>query len=58
MIAPTFEQTSQRIKSFEQRKSNLLQAPILVDPRFDLEHLFILDKYWSQQNQAVGAVLS
>jgi hypothetical protein len=30
-----FDQTSQRIKSFEQLKSNLLHAPILAYPRFD-----------------------
>jgi hypothetical protein len=33
-----FDQTSQRIKSFEQLKSNLLHAPILAYPRFDSEH--------------------
>jgi hypothetical protein len=33
-----FDQTSQRIKLFEQLKSNLLHAPILAYPRFDSEH--------------------
>jgi hypothetical protein len=49
-----FDQTSQRMKSFEQ----LLHAPILAYPRFDSEHPFILDTDWSQENRAVGAVLS
>jgi hypothetical protein len=53
-----FDQTSQRIKSFEQLKSNLLHAPILAYPRFDSKHPFILDMDWSQENRAVGAVLS
>jgi hypothetical protein len=53
-----FDQTSQRIKLFEQLKSNLLHAPILAYPRFDSEHPFILDKDWIQENRAVGAVLS
>jgi hypothetical protein len=53
-----FDQTSQRMKWFEQLKSNLLHAPILAYPRFDSEHLFILDTDWSQENRAVGAVLS
>jgi hypothetical protein len=48
-----FDQTSQRIKSFEQLKSNLLHAPILAYPRFNSEHQFILDTDWSQENQAV-----
>jgi hypothetical protein len=52
-----FDQTSQRIKSFEQLKSNLLHAPILAYPRFDSEHPFILDSDWSQENRAIGAVL-
>jgi hypothetical protein len=54
---PPFDQTSQRIKSFEQLKSNLLHAPILAYPRFDSEYPFILDSDWSQENQAIGAVL-
>jgi hypothetical protein len=45
-----FDQTSQRIKSFEQLKSNLLQNPILAYPRFDSEYPFILDSDWSQEN--------
>jgi hypothetical protein len=53
-----FDQTSQRIKMFEQLKSNLLQAPILAYPRFNSEHPFILHTDWSQENRAVGAVLS
>jgi hypothetical protein len=53
-----FDQISQRIKSFEQLKSNLLHTPILAYPRFDSEHPFILDTDWSQENRAVGAVLS
>jgi hypothetical protein len=53
-----FDQTSQRIKSFEQLKPNLLHAPILAYPRFESKHPFILDTEWSQENQAVGAVLS
>jgi hypothetical protein len=56
-LAP-FDQTSQRIKSFVQIKSNLHHAPILAYPRFDLEHPFILDMDWSRENRAVGAVLS
>jgi hypothetical protein len=52
-----FDQTSQRIKLFEQLKSNLLHAPIPAYPRFDLKHPFILDRDWSQENRAVGAVL-
>jgi hypothetical protein len=52
------DQTSQRIKSFEKLKSNLLHAPILAYPRFDSKHLFILDTDWSQENRAVGALLS
>jgi hypothetical protein len=43
---------------FEQLKSNLLHAPILAYPRFDSEHPFILDTDWSQENRALGAVLS
>jgi hypothetical protein len=42
-----FDQTSQRIKLFEQLKSNLLHTPILAYPRFDSEHPFILDTDWS-----------
>jgi hypothetical protein len=53
----TYDQTSQRIKSFEQLKSNLLHAPILAYPRFDSKHPFILDTDLSQDNRAVGAVL-
>jgi hypothetical protein len=53
-----FDQTSQRIRSFEQLKSNLLHGPILAYTRFDSEHPFILDTDWSQENQDVGAVLS
>jgi hypothetical protein len=53
-----FDQTYPRIKSFEQLKSNLLHAPILAYPRFHSEHQFILDTDWSQENRAVGAVLS
>jgi hypothetical protein len=53
-----FDQTSQRIKLFEQLKSNLLHAPILAYPRFNSEHPFILDTDWSQENRSVGAVLS
>jgi hypothetical protein len=52
-----FNQTSQRIKSFEQLKSNLFHAPILAYPRFD-SGTFILDLDWSQENRAIGAVLS
>jgi hypothetical protein len=53
-----FDQTSLRMKSFEQLKSNLLHAPILAYPMFDSERPFILDTDWSQENRAVGAVLS
>jgi hypothetical protein len=53
-----FDQTSLRMKSFEQLKSNLLYAPILAYPMFDSELPFILDMDWSQKNRAVGAVLS
>jgi hypothetical protein len=53
-----FDQTSQRIKLFEQLKSLLLHAPILAYPRFDSKHPFILDTDWSQENRAVRAVLS
>jgi hypothetical protein len=53
-----FDQTSQRIKSFEKLKSNLLHAPILAYPRFDSKHQFILDTDCSQENGAVRAVLS
>jgi hypothetical protein len=53
-----FDQTSQRIKLFEQLKSNLLHAPILAYPRLDSKHPFILDTDWSQENRALGAVLS
>jgi hypothetical protein len=53
-----FDQTSYRIKSFEQLKSNLLHAPILAYPRFDSKLPFILDTDWSQEKRAVGAVLS
>jgi hypothetical protein len=42
-----FDHTSQRIESFEQLKSNLLQVPILAYPRFDSKHPFILDTDWS-----------
>jgi hypothetical protein len=56
-LAP-FDQTSQRIKLFEQLNSNLLHAPILAYPRFDSDHSFILDTNWSHENRAVGAVLS
>jgi hypothetical protein len=53
-----FDQTSQRIKSFEKLKSNLLHVPILAYPWFDSKHPIILDTDWSQENRAVGAVLS
>jgi hypothetical protein len=53
-----FDQTSLRMKSFEQLKSNPLHPPILAYPMFDSEHPFILDTDWSQENRAVGAVLS
>jgi hypothetical protein len=53
-----FDQTCQRIKSFEQLKSNLLHAPMLAYPRFDSKHPFILDMDWSQENRDVSAVLS
>jgi hypothetical protein len=45
-----FDQTSQRIKSFEQLKSNLLHAPILAYSRFDSEHPFILDTEESRES--------
>jgi hypothetical protein len=51
-----FDQTSQRITSFEQLKSNLLHAPILTYPRFDSEFPFILDS--EPGEWAIGAVLS
>jgi hypothetical protein len=53
-----FDQTSLRMKLFEQLKSNLLQAPILAYPMFDLEHPFILDTDWSQENRAVAELYS
>jgi hypothetical protein len=53
-----FDQTSQKIKSFEQLKSNLLHGPILAYSRFNSKHPFILNTDWSQENQAVGSVLS
>jgi hypothetical protein len=53
-----FDQTSQKIKSFEQLKSNLLHAPILAYPRFHSKQPFILDTDWSKENQAIGSVLS
>jgi hypothetical protein len=45
-----FDQTSQRIKSFEQLKYNLLHAPILAYSRFDSEHPFILDTEESRES--------
>jgi hypothetical protein len=53
-----FDQTYLRMKLFEQLKSNLLHTPIHAYPPFDSEHPFILDTDWSQENRAVGAVLS
>jgi transposase InsO family protein len=36
----------------------LCKAPILAYPRFDMESTFVVDTDWSQENRAIGAVLS
>lgn len=44
--------------SFEKLKQALVEAPILAYPRFDSDEPFILDTDWSQENKAIGGVLS
>ena len=39
-------------------KTSLISAPILAYPQFDSENPLILDTDWSQENNAIGAVLS
>ena len=53
------EATPERTKAFELLKSKLLSAPVLAYPRFGKEDPpFILDTDWSQENNAIGGVLS
>ena len=52
------EVTEDMKKSFEDLKDRLTQAPILAYPRFDSNEPFIMDTDWSQDNGAVGGVLS
>jgi len=44
--------------SFERLRRSLVQGPILAHPRFDTAEPFIVDTDWSQDNHAIGAVLS
>ena len=53
------EETADRRQAFEELKMRLLQAPILAYPHFDKDAPpFILDTDWSQDNNAIGGVLS
>jgi len=53
-----FDLPKEAVESFESLKQRLYQAPILAYPRFDSKEPFILDTDWSQENNAVGGVLS
>lgn len=53
-----FQPTPEIEKAFNTLKKALLSAPILAYPQFDSPQPFILDTDWSQENNAVGAVLS
>lgn len=53
-----FQPTTEFLYAFEVLKKQLLSAPILAYPQFDSKEPFILDTDWSQDNNAVGAVLS
>jgi len=44
--------------AFHTLKDKLLKAPILAYPQFDSPEPFILDTDWSQENNAIGGVLS
>ena len=45
-------------QSFQELKGHLCRAPILAYPQFDTTEPFILDTDWSQDANAIGAVLS
>ena len=53
-----FQPSTEFITAFEDLKSRLLKAPILAYPCFQSDQPFILDTDWSQENNAIGAVLS
>ena len=50
--------TPQMETAFNTLKQKLIEAPILAYPQFDSKEPFILDTDWSQENNAIGAVLS
>ncbi len=52
------EVTAKMRASFQELKSHLCKAPILAYPQFDSPEPFILDTDWSQDANAIGAVLS
>jgi len=52
-------EVSEEMKAdFQRLRNALVEAPILAYPRFDSPEPFILDTDWSQENQAIGGVLS
>lgn len=53
-----FQPSKEYVQSFMILKNKLMSAPILAYPQFDSPEPFILDTDWSQENNAIGAVLS
>ena len=53
-----FEPSAAFTKTFKELRDCLTKAPILAYPQFDSPEMFILDTDWSQENNAIGAVLS
>ncbi len=52
------DMTPEIMAAFRFLKQKLLEAPILAYPRFNSDQPFILDTDWSQENNAIGGVLS
>ena len=54
----SFTPTEEFKSAFETLRDQLVSAPILAYPRFDSTQPFIVDTDWSQENSAIGGVLS
>ena len=53
-----FSPSPQFQEAFKNLRDRLITAPILAYPRFDSAEPFIVDTDWSQDNAAIGGVLS